>query len=231
MLERTLLTSKNKEISIKSESEALETHFSNLNNYADVVLNQINHDRFYDRLFAEKNDLTVIDFGANIGLFSLYVHDSAKIVYSVEPTPEHFNNLKETTKDYPNIYPINIALSDKNQIIDFYVCRNNTTMNSLANRYGESFQIKGMTLDSLLIELGLSHVDFVKCDIEGSEMIALTKETIEPVKDKIDFWFLEVHATDVSIQKNREDLSNIFRDLGYKVEASRIDVLLAYKEQ
>ena len=231
MLERTLLTSKNKEILIKSESEALETHFSNPNNYADVVLNQINHDRFYDRLFAEKNDLTVIDFGANIGLFSLYVHDSAKIVYSVEPTPEHFNNLKETTKDYPNIYPINIALSDKNQIIDFYVCRNNTTMNSLANRYGESFQIKGMTLDSLLTELGLSHVDFVKCDIEGSEMIALTKETIEPVKDKIDFWFLEVHATDVSIQKNRENLSNIFRDLGYKVEASRIDVLLAYKEQ
>jgi len=88
-----------------------------------------------------------------------------------------------------------------------------------------------MTLDSLLTELGLSHVDFVKCDIEGSEMIALTKETIEPVKDKIDFWFLEVHATDVSIQKNRENLSNIFRDLGYKVEASRIDVLLAYKEQ
>ena len=224
-----LITSKQKVVSIKSENKELEAHFENPNNYADIVLNQINQDRFYDRYFEGKDNLTVIDFGANIGLFSLYVHDSAKVVYAVEPTPEHFNKLKETTKKYPNIHLVNAALSDKSENINFYVCPFNTTMNSLANRYGEPVQVKGVTIESLLTDLNLDHVDFVKCDIEGSEMIAITEETIAPVKDKIDFWFLEIHATDLPLQINREKLCNVFRNQGYKIESLRGDVLLAYK--
>lgn len=35
------------------------------------------------------------------------------------------------------------------------------------------------------------HVDFCKIDIEGSEMLSITEETLKPVFDKIDSFFIE----------------------------------------
>lgn len=229
MLERQLITSKGNVLEIKSDFPRLEHHFADSTNYADVVLNQINQDRFYDPFFEGKQDLTILDLGANIGLFSLYAHDSAKVVYAVEPTPGHFIKLKEMTKNYDNIYPINVALNDKDEEVEFYISDSNTTMNSLANRYGTRIIIPGMTLQSILNEHKIDVVDIVKCDIEGSEMIAITDETLSPVKDKIKFWFLEVHATNFDIDKNRQILGSVFRNQGYSVEFTRQDVLLAHK--
>lgn len=50
-LNRKLLTSKGQVIDIATEDNAAIAHFVNPHNYADVVLNQINHDRFYNDFF------------------------------------------------------------------------------------------------------------------------------------------------------------------------------------
>lgn len=232
MLKRQLLTSKRKIIDIESDSQDLIDHFSDTNNYADVVLNQINTDRFYDTFFNGKDDIVVLDIGANIGLFSLYVHDTAKQVYAVEPTPSHFQKLLQMTKNYDNIKPLNIALHDKDEPIQFFTCEFNSTMNSSVNRYENSVpvDVQGKTLRSIIDEQGLTHVDFVKCDIEGSEVAALTLETISAVKDIVDTWFLEVHATyNKSTQDNRFDLIQLFKKAGYKAEPRIHDVIVVTK--
>ena len=238
-LKRQLLTSKQNMIDIVTEDAKAEAHFANAANYADIVLNQINNDRFIDQIFEGEEDLTVLDIGGNIGLFSLFAQDRCKAIYPVEPTPNHFHILKELTKDYPNIHPLNYAASNENTTIDFYINEENTTMNSLANKYGTKVEVEAKTIRTIIDELGLDHVDFVKCDIEGSEMVALTEETVGAVKDLVDCWFVEVHATEKSttpdehyklVTANKQKLTDIFVGHGYEVQDIRYDSLFVSKE-
>lgn len=230
-LQRELLTSKQQRVLIETDDELIKQHFNNQNNFADIVLNQINTDRLYDDFFKDAEELTILDLGGNIGLFSLYIQDRATAIYSVEPTPDHFHILKELTKNYPNVHPINAAVHNEDGEIDFFISNENSTMNSTVNQYGTQIKVRALTLDSLLKELNLEYVDFVKCDIEGSEMRALTTETLAPVKDKIGTWFIEVHATDTDIFKNRDHIKQVFESVGYKVDYYRPDGLIAYVEE
>lgn len=236
-LQRQLLTSNNNTIDIISDDSMAEEHFNNRANFADIVLNQINTDRFYDPIFEGEENLTILDIGGNIGLFSLYIHDRASVVYSIEPTPGHYHILEDLTKDYTNIKPINVAIHNKDTTIDFYISEENSTMNSSVNKYGTKVEVQARTLASLIKDLNLDHVDFVKCDIEGSEMVALTDETVGAVKDIVDTWFVEVHATDNetlkgidSLRHNRQQLVDIFERHGYCTQQLREDSLYIYKE-
>jgi FkbM family methyltransferase len=230
-LRRQLLTTKHVTIDIVTEDALADAHFANPSNFADVVLNQINNDRFMDSIF-QGEDLTVLDIGGNIGLFSLFAQDRCKAVYSIEPTPNHFHILKELTKGYANIHPLNYAVSNENTTIDFYINEENTTMNSINNKYGAKVPVQTKTLKTIINELGLTHVDFAKCDIEGSEMVALTEQTVGEVKDIVDHWFIEVHATEngsLSIEANRNRIAEVFRNVGYNVQNYRIDGLYISK--
>jgi FkbM family methyltransferase len=231
-LRRELLTSKQSKIIIESSDEKAIYHFLNEKNFADIVLDQINTDRFYDQYFNGKKDLTILDIGGNIGLFSLYVHDSAKVVYPIEPTPNHFYILKELTKNYPNIKPINVAANNNDTEIDFYFNDYNSTMNSLVNKTGTKTVVQAKTIKTIIDELGLEKVDFIKCDIEGSELVAITSETVGQVKDIVDSWFFEIHQTDNApwpgnLSANREHIKKILEGAGYQVELIRHDAMFA----
>lgn len=238
-LRKQLITSKHSIIDIITEDEKAKNHFANAANYADVVLNQINTERFMDQFFDGKENLTILDIGGNIGLFSLYAHERCDAIYPIEPTPNHFHILTELTKDYTNVHPLNYAVSNEDTTIDFYINEHNTTMNSLANTYGTKVEVTAKSIRSIIDELGLDHVDFIKCDIEGSEMIALTADTIDAVKDIVDVWFIEIHATNApttneewvfGLESNRQIIANIFKNAGYKVQYYRHDGLYISKD-
>jgi len=232
-LRRQLLTSKKSVIDIVSEDTKAEQHFTNKANFADVVLNQINTDRFYDQIFEGEEDLTILDIGGNVGLFSLYAQDRARAIYPIEPTPDHFHILEDLTKEYDNIHPLQLAAHNEDTTIDFYISEENSTMNSSVNKYGKKVEVQAKTIASIIKDLELEHVDFIKCDIEGSEMNALTDETIGAVKDLVDCWFIEVHATDKSmpweqsLEQNRRTISAIFERAGYEVQDYRVDGIYA----
>ena len=237
-LQKQLLTSKQNVINIVTEDVYAQAHFNNPSNYADIVLNQINQDRFYDQIFDGEENLTVLDIGGNIGLFSLYAQDRCKNIYPIEPTPSHFHILKELTKGYSNIHPLNYAVSNRDERIDFYINEENTTMNSLANKYGAKVEVEAKTIRRIIDDLNLTHVDFIKCDIEGSEMVALTEETVNAVKDLVSGWFIEVHATEPcttheqwakNLEKNRRILAAIFNNQGYEVQDYRHDGLYIWR--
>jgi FkbM family methyltransferase len=235
-LRKELLTSKQKTLVIESDNPTIIEHFNNPNNYADVIISQINNERMYDQMFKDETDLVILDFGGNVGLFTLYAQDAAKAIYPVEPTPAHFEILKELTKDYPNVHPVNLAVHNENTEIDFYINPENSTMNSSKNQYGIKTPVQARTVATIMDELGLDHVDFVKCDIEGSEMNALTEQTVGSVVDRIDNWFLEIHATEddhlASLKANKEKIKTIFEKVGYTVEyTDRHDCIYAYNSK
>ena len=223
----SLLTSKNNFISIKSEDPKIVDHFNAPNSFGKYIINQINTDRFYDKMFEGKSDMTILDIGGNVGLFSLYAQDSCAKIYPIEPTPDHFYILNELTKGYDNIYPQNVALHNGRGEIDFFLHYGNTTMNSTFNQTEYKIKVKAKSLLNLCEDLGITRCDFAKVDIEGSEMFALTNETVGEVRDIIDSWFVEVHATNSdwysSTTENRQILANIFKNNGYKVELYKDD--------
>jgi FkbM family methyltransferase len=237
-LYRELLSSKKDIIKMQIDDPEIVQHFSNSANYADVILNQFNHEGFYGEYFDNKSGLTILDIGANIGLFSIFAQDSSQDVYAIEPTPTHFSILKKMIGPYSNIHPVNVALHNENRLIDFYVSQANSTMNSTVVQHGPNVKtivVPAKTILKLIQDLGLQHVDFAKCDIEGSEMLALTDETVGEVKDIIDIWYLEVHQTGgnvhESITANRRKLMDVFSRQGYDVYEVRTDGFYAWRKE
>jgi hypothetical protein len=107
-------------------------------------------------------------------------------------------------------------------------------MNSIVNKYGRSIQVEGLCLKSLLDKYSLDKVDFCKIDIEGSEMRAVTVETLGAVFDRIDQIFIECHATvpnftHADIIANRIKMEEVFAKVGYQTKVVNFDTIHAYK--
>lgn len=235
MIEQLIKTSQQRDYLYTSDDPNVANWFRNPENYTDIILKQINQDRMYDPIFANRSDMVVVDLGANCGLFSLYAADSCKKLIAVEPTPSTFNVLQQIIKDHAQIVPLQLAIGPHNEMISFYINENSTT-NSMLNRNGQETKVQCMTLETLFHMQQLDHIDFVKCDIEGSEMQALTDDTLGAVADKVQFWFVEVHQTDVQDQawpgnlgNNRQQLAELFQRHGYQTEMVIHDQLLAWK--
>lgn len=232
-IQTQLTTSRGSTIDIVSDNPKTVAHFDHSGSFANFIVTQINTDRFYDSILKDKDNLTILDIGSNIGLFSLYIHDRASVVYAIEPTPAHLEVLIDITKSYTNIIPLGIALYDKDTEIDFYTMEQNSAMNTFIKRsefgYNDKITVQAKTIATILKDLNLNHVDLVKCDIEGGEMIALTVDTIRPVFNLINTWIIEIHQTDTgSLPENREKIKSIFESVGYAVEYHRPDSIICY---
>ena len=160
--------------------------------YIDTLKDQIKGG-MYDHLFEGKHDLTFLDIGANIGLVSVYAVPCCKRIVAVEPAPETFKQLRENTRNYPMIECLALALAPTNEWQDFYVNDINFTASSTVNTYGTKTKVMGVTLNTLLKEHNLTHVDVCKCDAEGAEGESLTFRELEAAKDFIDTLYVETH--------------------------------------
>lgn len=213
---------------INGDAEAYN-HFNNPNSYAKFIVQQMNRDDIYGRYLSKRSGLTILDIGANIGLFSIYASSSASRIVSIEPTPAHLSVMRTITRNIPNITIVESALNNEDKPVPFFLTSNNTTMNSYYNHHDSKtiIQVEGKRLKTIMDDNNLDKVDFCKIDIEGSEMTAITDDTISEVKDRISVIFIEVHNTSMPLRHNVEQISSIFRKNGYLVEFSGADTIVA----
>lgn len=203
-------------------------HFNNGRSCTDIILMQINNN-YYDR-YITAEDKIIIDLGANIGLVSMHLSTYADKIISVEPTPSHFSILEYFTKNIPNIYRLQGAISDKRETTPFYLL-DDSTENSLMNeKGGTEIQVETYTLKDIIDLYDLKSVDFVKIDIEGSEIKFLSKENIETLNNYVKKFFIEFHYVNVkSYSEHREYYQDIFSRFGWNTELVGADVLYCYK--
>ena len=147
MIERLIKTSQGNEHWIRTDDPEIVEWFNNKNNCTDIILDQINNENFYGPIFAGRSEMTIVDLGANVGLFSLYAADSAKTLYAVEPSSRTFKVLEKLTRDIPNIIRTEAAISFSNDPVTFYE-NENPTVNSLVDKNGKASTINGITLES-----------------------------------------------------------------------------------
>ncbi len=129
----------------------------------------------------------VIDCGANIGLFTKKaIERGASLVVAVEPVPENLDCLKrnvqaEIAEKRVIVYPKGVW--DREDLLTINIDPENSAADSfIIMRTGgrESRKLPLTTIDTLVRELGLSRIDFIKMDIEAAERkaIAGSRQTI-----------------------------------------------------
>ena len=227
MINLKLIDGSNYNISL--DTDELTNHFNDRKNCTIEILHQFNALNYYND-FISKDDKIILDIGGNIGLFSIHVSPYAEKIITLEPTPSHFKLLTKLTSNFSNIIPMNLALSNKSGTERFYTCQANTTMNSLLSRGHIYFDVESISLKDLIIKNNLNKIDFVKIDIEGSEVIALNEEIISFISDKVNKILIEFHdAGDGLGYGHRSRFADIFQKYNYKVNYFGADGLFLHK--
>lgn len=203
-------------------SANMQKHFSIPINHAHTILQQINSG-MYATYFAGKENLNVIDFGANVGLVSLYVLPACKRLIMVEPTPSHAALLMELHKSVEpgtnDVIHCNTALTGKSEKVVFATGHSTENKVTSIGGYGNNkIEVQGEPLEYYL-DLMADVTDFIKVDIESGEMLALTSEQLEKSRGRVRMFFVEVHpGYNGGLDENRAELINRFEDAGYKTD-------------
>ena len=145
----------------------------------------------------------VLDVGANIGVYSVYlaglVGESGH-VHAIEPIPDTFDVLQYIAgkQDWPHITPYNYAISDTAGTVAMEVpnsddgtpnyYRANLTSAPQTDSGRMVTNIQAFPLDDLFAELPIT---FIKCDVEGHELACIrgARALISHAKPA---WFIEV---------------------------------------
>ena len=118
-----------------------------------------------------------IDVGAATGMYSSHFAKHSKSVICFEAVPPVYEQLVKIKEKYNNVITHNLAISDKEGLLDFYVDDKRLSNSSFQNLVeGQKIQVETKTIDSLkLIDIG-----FIKIDVEGVELDVLNgaSETI-----------------------------------------------------
>lgn len=167
--------------------------------FIPYIYREIYFEGVYVDSFNQRNDMVVLDIGANIGVVTQYMRDHAKKLIAVEPSTEHFEALKKNVEfnKWDNVVPVNAAIADKDGEMQLNVNTNNRTCHSLTLNYGQGGEtVKTICFETLLKENDIDHVDYVKFDVEGAEELILMGESFAKVADKIDQIMVEFHFPD-----------------------------------
>jgi FkbM family methyltransferase len=121
------------------------------------------------------NNGVVVDCGANSGNHSLFYSAFSKKVLSIEANPilalEIKNRISMNSITNITLCNIGVGSRDETQRLFYQAAGDNKGVSSFVKNFHEEnrnvVNIRIQTLDSILSELGVSNVDFIKIDVEG----------------------------------------------------------------
>lgn len=151
-----------------------------------------------------KDGDTILDIGANHGIYSLAFSSIGKNtkVIAVEPFNFYKKIIKDNSKinNFNNIFFINRVVSNCKKYYNLDYSRSYVTA-SIIKKFKLKKKLKkilSITIDDLIKKLRIKKLDFIKMDIEGAEILALegAKNTIKK--------FLPTIAMECSIEQFRK---------------------------
>jgi FkbM family methyltransferase len=156
-------------------------------------INDIMENKEYDFM---DNDKVIVDLGANIGVFSMWVYDRAKVIYAVEPSEEYVNldkNVKEN--ELHKIKTFNFAISGQNgsQIMHKNSGTGSWSLKGVINEGNPVATVQTKTLATFFKENNIDYVDLLKIDVEGAEVEIFSAGDFGDIADNIAFIFGEYH--------------------------------------
>jgi len=130
-----------------------------------------------------KDIKTVIDIGANVGLFSLMIKDlyPKSKIYPIEPIKDTYECLLKNLKDLENIFPFQIAISKISGTRYMEFNKNDSLISKLIdksifkvkNKGIEKVKVISKSLDDFYENNKLKIIDLLKIDAETFELEVL----------------------------------------------------------
>ena len=163
---------------------------------------------------------TVVDIGAQIGLFSCFAALQARKgkVYSFEPSPENFAMLAHNVKlnNLRNVMAYHKAVTQKGGKISLFITDSHTGGHSIYKSAASTrkVSVEAITLAKIIEENNLRKIDFLKMDCEGAEyeiLFNLPRAYFE----RIGRIAMEYHNLDES--RNVAKLADFLGKQGYRV--------------
>ncbi|MFH0764570.1 MAG: FkbM family methyltransferase [Candidatus Omnitrophota bacterium] len=174
---------------------------------------------------------TVIDCGPGEGDFTLYaakaVGSSGKVI-AFEPDPLIFGELKSNIElnDLDNVILVRKGLWSENRVLKFMTARNITRSFVFSNEGGKVIEAPVVRLDDELKNLGIDKVDFIKMDVEGSELETVKGASQFLTHNKVDLAIASYHI--LNGEKTCFKLEKALSELGYKTDTAYAEHLTTY---
>lgn len=146
-----------------------------------MIIDEIFNKSVYEKFVRINKGDIVVDAGAHLGLFTVMaskiVGDEGKVI-AIEPEPENLEILKKNIElnNLKNVIIVNKGIWSSKKDLKMnkgQYNRSHTFINDHPEKTSEGLILQVDTLDDILKELNIERVDFVKMDIEGSEIEAL----------------------------------------------------------
>ena len=196
--------------------------------YIPNIFKEIYLEGVYHPFLMGRKNLTIIDAGANIGLWSMYASQYAKTIYAIEPSKATQKilkkNLSQPAYKKTEILFVPKAITNERGSKTFYTNPSNTTANTLIGGNPDNSEtVECITIADLFKEYKIDHVDFLKLDVEGSEFEILGGNAFKEVAPKIDTIVGEMHSW---VHRNYNQIKDALEMNGYDVTFFKRDASL-----
>lgn len=183
---------------------------------SEVVL--IFSDREYPKkYFPKKDNPIIVDIGAHIGCFSLYIARESKRknprIYSVEPGVENFKYLEINNRlNKSGLKCFNLAIGERTRVgylntqkgpDSFFI---DEATDDRKKDLGYYQKCRVMTLEDFCCLAKIERIDLLKLDCEGSEYKILRK-SMDFIEKNVENILIELHNTDLHKVNKTEKFS------------------------
>jgi FkbM family methyltransferase len=166
---------------------------------------------------------TVFDVGGNIGWYALHVAQAKpnSVVHSFEPLPPTFTQLNKNVElnNIKNVETHNFGFSDQVGNFEFFLdptISGNASLTNVADKENiQKFVCNVTTMDDY-VKNENHKVDFIKCDVEGAELLVFKggADTIDKQKPVIFTEMLRKWSAKFNYHPN--DIINLLQQLDYQ---------------
>jgi len=162
---------------------------------------------------------TVVDIGAQIGIFSSYAAKAVPRgrVLSFEPHPDNYRLLEQNRQlnSFANMMTFNRAVAETAGKHEFFASAFNTGGHSLYEQPGAAvrFEVETVRLEDVLKQQGIVAIDYLKIDCEGAEVEILRSLSVD-LLHRVERIVMEVHT---EIDATEAGLAGWLKQFGFKV--------------
>ena len=170
------------------------------------------------------DESVIFDVGANLGWYTLNILKDvpSRKVYSFEPIEETYCKLKKNLEinKVKNDNAFNIGLYKENKTMDFFYDIIASGASSLADLRKLETTKKVLCelrrMDDFIKEHDINHLDFIKCDVEGSELLVYegASDSINRFKPIVFSEMLRKWSAKFEYHPN--DIIKLFKNWGYQ---------------
>jgi FkbM family methyltransferase len=213
-----------KRIRIKTPSvEKPFIHMKNITEPTFFNYNEFFIDRIYDPYLKGKTFDTVVDVGANVGMWIEYIRtvSSVKRIYAIEP---NINALKTLRDSFDNIEIIDSALHYENGKLSLYTHDNNSTVSAIKNHsyFSDTYSVNAITLKSFIEKNRVDRINLLKIDIESAEYDLINSFDSDDF-NLIDNILVEYHLLGSKTIDDVRGLEDTLKSNGYSISTRNMN--------